>query len=98
MAIGGYGRVTSATAFVAGEKAGGEDVVFGGAGRNLAKDVAVELVPYLAGVRGGGGTPTVIKTEVNLDGRTIARAVHDVYDRNVGGLRTEARELLGVRG
>lgn len=93
MAAGGFGRVYRPTRFIGGE-AGAEDVVFGGAGRNLARDVAAELAPMLS-VQ-GGGAPQTIQTTVNVDGKTLIQAAHRVYDRNTGGLRTEARQLLGV--
>jgi hypothetical protein len=34
---------------------------------------------------------------VKVDGRTLAAAIHRVYDNNDGGMRTEGRAALGIR-
>lgn len=70
-AAGVYGTVKSATGFVGGE-AGREDVVFGGAGRNLAQDVATELARILPA---GSGEQTLnIQVDTFLDGHKMAES------------------------
>lgn len=85
MARGGYGRVTQATPFILGE-AGTEDFVAGGAGRNLAQDVARELAGIMPTAGGGRASIELVNHNVvNLDGQRVAE-------------NTVRRIVLGKRG
>jgi hypothetical protein len=73
-ALGGYYQVMRPQTFLAGE-AGREDVVFGGAGRNLARDVATELARVLPTPSAAHMGATTINMVV--DGKVVAHAVLD---------------------
>mgnify|MGYP000154985023 CR=1 FL=1 len=92
MARGGFGRLATATTFTVGE-AGPEDFVAGGAGRNLARDVAVELARVLPSGGATGGSFT-IHNEVLLDGEKVAENFERRVIFDKGGLKTALRREL----
>lgn len=91
MARGGYGRVTRETPFIVGE-AGAEDVVFGGAGRNLAQDIARELAGVLP--EGGQATELINHNYVYLDGQRVAENTTRRIVLGKGGLDRALRQTL----
>jgi hypothetical protein len=62
MAEGGFGHVTRPTWFLAGEKPGGEDVMFSGVGKRFATTTG-----------SGGGRMNTTPLVVQVDGRTLAQ-------------------------
>jgi hypothetical protein len=95
MAAGGFGTVTRPTLFIAGE-AGPEQYAFSGANQSFGASGGSDaaLLAELRSMR--AALLQRPDTVVNVEGSTIVRASHKVYDQNRSGLRTEARELLGV--
>lgn len=100
MAAGDYLQVRRPTLFLAGER-GPEHAVFGGAGRNLARDIATEL----RGVLPEGGTTTAsaptIENYIMLEGRVIpvlTRSIARTIRHDKGGAGTDMRESLRILG
>jgi len=91
-AIGDYVRVSSPRRFLVGE-AGPEDAVFGGAGRNLAQDVAAALGPILQQSSGGDMN---IRTQVILDGHVLGTSLVNRVAQDKRGLGTKLRRGLGL--
>jgi hypothetical protein len=97
MARGGFGSFDRPTAFIAGES-GAEDVVFGGAGRHLGRDVARELAALLP--TAGSGTPPEIvvhshvHSQLYVDGQPMAENTVRHIERGNGGLDVRLRDKL----
>jgi len=94
-AAGDYLHLMRPQRFIAGE-AGREDVVFGGAGRNLARDVAAELVRLTpsASHMGATGSREVI---IKLDSQVLAKAVIDDFHAG-GNNQSKFRQLVQRSG
>jgi predicted nucleic acid-binding Zn-ribbon protein len=94
-AAGDYLHLMRPRRFTAGE-AGREDVVFGGAGRNLARDVAVELArlqPSATHMGATGSRDVIIK----LDSQVLAKAVIDDFHAG-GNNQTKFKQLVQRSG
>jgi hypothetical protein len=90
-AAGDWLHVTQPRTFTVGE-AGPEDVIFGGAGRDLARDVAAALGPMI-GSAGGGGN---FKVHVYLDGRDVTANVVTRVAQDKQGAGTKLKRGLGL--
>lgn len=92
MARGAFGRTTGPTWFYSH---GNEDFAFGGENKpGFAETIAAQVAAMASG--GGSMRPLEITVNTVMDGRTVARSVHRAYNDH-GELRTEGRQVLGVR-
>ncbi len=92
MAAGAYLRASRPSLAIYGE-AGPEDAVFGGAGRNLAADIAAEL-SRITGGSGGGPTVLELHNTTTLDGDVVARNYTRRVVHDVRGVGTTLRKVL----
>jgi hypothetical protein len=96
MARGGFGHFDRPTHLLVGE-AGVEDVVAGGAGRDLGRDVATEIARQLPSILPTGpGTPPdiVVHSHLYIDGLHTAESTVRHIERGNAGLDLRLRDKL----